>query len=94
MAKTDRIPDAWPALMTDVTAAGFLDMSVSQFRALVEAGHLPKGRKICGTSMVRWRREQLLAWINLEFGLPAKNSRVSSPIEDDEDEWESAIRAA
>ena len=92
MAKTDRIPDAWPALMSDEMAAVFLDMSVGQFRALVEADRLPKGRKIADTSMVRWRREQLEAWINLEFGLPAKNPVAVSGA-DDGNEWMAAANA-
>ena len=92
MAKADRIPDAWPALMSDEMAAAFLDMSVGQFRVLVVAGHLPVGRKIANTSMVRWRREQLEAWINLEFGLPAKNSVAVLGAEDG-NEWMVASNA-
>ena len=90
MAKRDRIPDAWPALMSDMIAAAYLDMSLSQFRALVEAGMLPRGRKIWGTAMVRWRRAQLDAAINLEFGLPANNAPNSAVVGD---EWMEAIRA-
>ena len=92
MAKIDRIPDAWPALMTDVIAAAYLDFSVSQFRALVEARMLPNGRKVWGTTMVRWRRAQLDAAINLEFGLPA--NKTSCPSDETGDEWMDAIRAA
>lgn len=94
MAKNDRIPDAWPALMSDAIAAAYLDMSVSQFRALVDADRLPRGRQVFGSAMVRWRREQLDAWINLEFGLPAKNAGADLSVASDEDEWDKAIRNA
>lgn len=90
MAKRDRIPDAWPALMSDVIAAAYLDMSPSQFRALVECKKLCGGRKIFETGMVRWRRAQLDAAINLEFELPANNASNSAAVGD---EWMEAIIA-
>lgn len=93
MSKRDRIPDAaWPALMNDVMAASYLAMSVSQFRMLAECGKLPAGRKIFGTEMVRWRKAQLDAAINLEFGLPA--GKTSNPTAAAGDEWMDAICAA
>lgn len=75
-------------------AAAYLDMSVSQFRALVDCRKLPAGRKIFDTDMVRWRRAQLDAAINLEFGLPAKNGGTDLSVASDEDEWDRAIRNA
>jgi hypothetical protein len=90
MAKRDRIPDAWPALMSDVIAAAYLDISLSQFRALVETGRLPRGRKIWDTTMVRWRRAQLDAATNLEFELPANNACRSVAAGD---EWMEAADA-
>jgi hypothetical protein len=92
MAKIDRIPDAWPALMSDEMAARYLDFSVSFFRALVDSGKLPRGRGVWGSDAVRWRRDQLDAAINLEFGLPAKNAL--SPADTTGDDWMDAIRAA
>lgn len=80
--------------MTDVLAAAYLDMSVSQFRVFVDTGRLPKGRKIWETEMVRWRRAQLDSAINLEFGLPAKNGGADLSVASDEDEWDRAIRNA
>jgi hypothetical protein len=91
MAKFDRIPDAWPTLMSDAMAAQYLDFSVSQFRALVESGKLPAGRKVFGTDNVRWRRAQLDAAINLEFGLPAANA--GALVTSVGDDWMDAIRA-
>ena len=90
MAKIDRIPDAWPALMSDAMAAQYLDFSLSQFRALVADGELPAGQKVWKTESVRWRRAQLDAAINLEFGLPANNAPNSAVVGD---EWMEAIRA-
>ena len=78
MAKRDRIPNAWPLIMSDVMAAAFLDMSVSQFRKLVDDGVLPEGTTIPETTLVRWRREDLENRIRLIFGLPAKNVDLPS----------------
>jgi hypothetical protein len=90
MAKRDRIPHAWPLIMSDAMAAAFLDMSVSQFRARVECGKLPKGRKVFDTELVRWRREDLENATALEFGLPARNIRLPAV---DGNEWLEAVRA-
>jgi hypothetical protein len=92
MAKIDRIPDAWPALMSDVMAAKYLDFTVSFFLALVDCGKLPPGRKVFDKEVVRWRRAELDAAINLEFGLPA--GKTSSPADETGDDWMDAIRAA
>ena len=91
MAKIDRIPDAWPALMSDVMAARYLDFSVSFFRALVDSGKLPRGQEVWESDAVRWRRSQLDAAINLEFGLPAHNASSSAVAGGDE--WMDALRA-
>jgi hypothetical protein len=55
--------------MSDTVAACYCDMSLSQFRALVEAQKLPAGRKIFGTSMVRWLKYELQAAIAAEYGV-------------------------
>lgn len=47
-----------PILATEATAAQLLDMKPAEFRALVGAGHLPKGREIA-PGMVRWITEDL-----------------------------------
>lgn len=47
-----------PILASETTAARLLDMKPAEFRALVEAGHLPRGREIaCG--MIRWPVDDL-----------------------------------
>jgi hypothetical protein len=94
MSKVDRIPEAWPPVMSDAMAAQYLDFSLSQFRALVASGKLPAGQKVWGTENVRWRQAQLDAAINLEFGLPAKNGGANLSVASDEDEWDKAIRNA
>lgn len=43
-----------PILASEVTAAKLLDMQRAQFRALVEAGALPRGQEIA-PGVVRWR---------------------------------------
>ena len=91
MAKRDRIPETWPPLVNDVLAARYLDMSVSQFRTLVDAGRLPKGREVFGSSMVRWRRAELDAAIDLDFGLPANKAGLLAAA--DGTEWMEAINA-
>lgn len=78
MAKADRIPSAWPLLMSDEMSARFLDFSVSLFRKLVDDGVLPAGTTIPGTTLVRWRREDLENAVRLIFGLPAKNVDLPS----------------
>lgn len=47
-----------PILASEETAAKLLDMKLTQFRALVEAGHLPKGRAIA-PDCVRWSTDDL-----------------------------------
>ena len=42
-----------PILASETTAAKLLDMKPGEFRALVEAGHLPRGREIA-PGVVRW----------------------------------------
>ncbi|MFN4129798.1 MAG: hypothetical protein ACK4GC_08275 [Paracoccaceae bacterium] len=42
-----------PILASETSAAKLLDMKPAEFRALVEAGHLPKGKEIA-PSFVRW----------------------------------------
>jgi hypothetical protein len=93
MAKLDRIPDQWPLLMSDETSARYLDISLSLFRAWVDAGYLPEGRKLFNSTVVRWHREMLDAVMSREFGLPVtKNAAVS--LQDGEDAWERALNAA
>jgi hypothetical protein len=47
-----------PILADDKDAAALLSMKPAEFRALVEAGHLPKGREIA-PGFTRWDVEQL-----------------------------------
>lgn len=42
-----------PILVSEAKAAQLLDMKPAEFRALVEGGHLPKGREIA-PCVVRW----------------------------------------
>jgi hypothetical protein len=90
MAKADRIPSAWPLLMSDEMAASFLDFSVSMFRKLVDDEVLPKGTIIPKTTLVRWRREDLENAARLIFGLPAKSIDLASSTGS---EWLEALRA-
>ena len=48
----------FPILVNEKTAARLLDMTVAEFRSLVEAGHLPRGREIF-PGVVRWVTEDL-----------------------------------
>lgn len=59
MSKADRIPQAWPAQMSDVLAARYCDYSLSQFQAMVGDGRIEDGKKVPGTHMVRWHRSVL-----------------------------------
>ncbi len=59
MSKADRIPDAWPAQMSDTLAARYCDYSLSQFHALVRSGKIEAGKQIPGTRLVRWHRSVL-----------------------------------
>jgi predicted DNA-binding transcriptional regulator AlpA len=93
MAKVDRIPDQWPLLMSDEMSARYLDISLTLFRAWVETGHLPVGRRLFGSAVVRWYREMIDAVMSREFGRPIANSEVVSLL-DGEEAWERALNAA
>ena len=45
-------------LVGETNAAALLDMKPAEFRALVEAGHLPRAREIA-PGVPRWDTEQL-----------------------------------
>jgi hypothetical protein len=47
-----------PDLASEATAARLLDLKPVEFRALVEAGHLPRGREIA-PGIVRWLVDDL-----------------------------------
>lgn len=47
-----------PIFASETTAAALLDMKPGEFRALVEAGHLPRGREIA-PGMVRWSVDEM-----------------------------------
>lgn len=47
-----------PILANEKTAAALLDMAAPEFRALVDGGHLPKGREIA-PGVIRWDVEDL-----------------------------------
>lgn len=47
-----------PVLASETTAARLMDMTLDEFRALVKAGHLPRGREIA-QGMVRWNVDDL-----------------------------------
>lgn len=49
-----------PILASETTAAKLLDMKPGEFRALVEAGHLPRGREIA-PGVPRWDTDLLRA---------------------------------
>lgn len=49
---------AVPVLAGEATAARLLDMKPAEFRALVEAGHLPRGREIA-PGVIRWPVDDL-----------------------------------
>jgi len=49
-----------PILAKESTSAALLDMRQAEFRALVAAGHLPRGREIA-PGVIRWDAEQLRA---------------------------------
>ncbi|MDQ7251633.1 hypothetical protein [Dongia sedimenti] len=85
MSKIDRIPDAWPAQMSDVLASRYCDLSLSQFLAMVKKGQLPPGRKIGGTRLVRWHRRRLDEALNDMHGL-------DDPEDPDEQENEWLLR--
>lgn len=43
---------------SETSAARLLDMKVAEFRSLVEAGHLPRGREIA-PGVLRWATDDL-----------------------------------
>ncbi len=47
-----------PILASETSAASLLDMKVAEFRSLVEAGHLPRGREIA-PGVLRWVTDDL-----------------------------------
>jgi hypothetical protein len=47
-----------PILASEKTAAELLDMKPAEFRALVDAGFLPRGREIA-PGIVRWEAAEL-----------------------------------
>ena len=47
-----------PIFANETSAARLLDMKPAEFRALVEAGHLPKGKEIA-PGFVRWEVDAL-----------------------------------
>ncbi|WP_283177321.1 hypothetical protein [Gemmobacter sp. 24YEA27] len=47
-----------PILASETSAARLLDMKVAEFRSLVEAGHLPRGREIA-PGVYRWITDDL-----------------------------------
>lgn len=47
-----------PILASETSAARLLDMKLTEFRSLVEAGHLPHGREIA-PGMIRWNTDDL-----------------------------------
>lgn len=47
-----------PIFATEANAARLLDIKPSEFRRLVEAGHLPRGREIA-PGLVRWPVDDL-----------------------------------
>jgi hypothetical protein len=59
LSKADRIPDAWPAQMSDVLAARYCDYSLSQFQAMVKAGRIEAGKTVPGSRLTRWHRATL-----------------------------------
>ena len=50
--------DLTPIFADELTAARLMSMKPGDFRALVEAGHLPRGREIA-PGYVRWRTDDL-----------------------------------
>jgi len=47
-----------PIFASECAAAKLLDMKLAEFRALVDAGHLPRGREIA-PGVVRWPVDDL-----------------------------------
>lgn len=47
-----------PIFANETNAARLLDLKQAEFRALVEAGHLPRGREIA-PGCIRWATDEL-----------------------------------
>ena len=47
-----------PILASETSAAKLLDMKLAEFRSLVDAGHLPRGREIA-PGVLRWVTDDL-----------------------------------
>ena len=60
---------ATPLFASERSAARLLDMKASEFRSLVENGHLPRPRKIGG--MDRWEVAELTQIVNGETAMAA-----------------------
>lgn len=58
-----------PILASESTAAQLLDMKPTEFRCLVEAGHLPKGQ-LLAPGIVRWSVEELRGIANGKAARP------------------------
>ena len=58
-----------PIFANETSAARLLDMKPAEFRALVEAGHLPKGKEIA-PGFVRWDTEELRKLAKGELARP------------------------
>jgi len=52
------MPSPAPIFASEVSAGRLLDMKPAEFRALVDAGHLPPGREIA-PGLVRWPVDDL-----------------------------------
>lgn len=52
------MPQPAPILASETSAARLLDLKPAEFRSLVEAGHLPRGREIA-PGIVRWSTDDL-----------------------------------
>lgn len=47
-----------PILASETSAARLLDLKLGEFRSLVQAGHLPRGREIA-PGVLRWATDDL-----------------------------------
>lgn len=94
MSKADRIPDAWPAQMSDAMAARYCDYSLSQFHAMVKAGKIEAGKTVPGTVMVRWHRSALDRHLANIHGVDTLPGAPAKSLEEVLEETEEARRAA
>lgn len=58
-----------PLFANEITAARLLDMKPGEFRSLVEAGHLPRGREIA-PGFRRWDTDELRKLAKGELARP------------------------